>query len=79
MPAYCVVCRITTTIILPLIDLYSGLQAEGVWIWVDVDPQVIGALIGRQAFLHKDFDAIVVFEDLPAVSWFLRGRGFAPG
>ena len=37
----------------------------------------IDALLGRQTRLHKDFDALVALEDLPALTHFLGGRGFA--
>jgi len=35
-------------------------------------------LLERQTRSHKDFDAIIAFEDLPALTRFLGGRGFAP-
>jgi lincosamide nucleotidyltransferase A/C/D/E len=59
-----------------VIGLYSGLRAEGVRVWVD-GGWGIDALLGRQTRLHKDFDAIAAFEDLPALTHFLGGRGFA--
>ena len=59
-----------------VIELYSGLRAEGVRIWVD-GGWGIDALLGRQTRLHKDFDALVALEDLPALTHFLGGRGFA--
>ncbi len=59
-----------------VVDLYSGLLARGVQLWVD-GGWGIDALVGRQTRSHKDFDAIVAFEDLPALTRFLSGRGFA--
>jgi lincosamide nucleotidyltransferase A/C/D/E len=59
-----------------VIELYSGLRAEGVRVWVD-GGWGIDALLGRQTRPHKDFDAIAAFEDLPALTHFLGGRGFA--
>jgi lincosamide nucleotidyltransferase A/C/D/E len=59
-----------------VVELYSALLAEGVQLWVD-GGWGIDALCGRQTRPHKDFDAIAVFEDLPALTRFLRGRGFA--
>jgi hypothetical protein len=37
----------------------------------------IDALLGRQTRLHKDFDAVAAFEDLPALTRLLDSRGFA--
>ena len=59
-----------------VIELYSGLLAEGVQVWVD-GGWGIDALLGRQTRPHKDFDAIAAFEDLPALTRFLSGRGCA--
>jgi len=59
-----------------IVELYSGLLARGVQVWVD-GGWGIDALLGRQTRSHKDFDAIVGFEDLPALTRFLSGRGFA--
>jgi lincosamide nucleotidyltransferase A/C/D/E len=59
-----------------VVELYSGLLAEGVRLWVD-GGWGIDALLGRQTRPHKDFDAIAAFEDLPALTRFLSGRGFA--
>jgi Aminoglycoside-2''-adenylyltransferase len=58
-----------------VIELYSGLRAEGVLVWVD-GGWGIDALLGSQTRLHKDFDALVAFEDLPALTHFLGARGF---
>src|ERR687893_1056548 len=59
-----------------VIELYSALRAEGVRVWVD-GGWGVDALLGRQTRPHKDFDAIAAFEDLPALTRFLSGRGFA--
>ena len=59
-----------------VIELYSGLRAEGVRVWVD-GGWGIDALLGRQTRPHKDFDAIAAFEDLPALTRLLHSRGFA--
>jgi hypothetical protein len=55
-----------------VIDLYSGLLARGVQLWVD-GRWGIDALLEHQARPHKDFDAIVAFEDLPTLTRFLSG------
>jgi lincosamide nucleotidyltransferase A/C/D/E len=67
---------LTRTTAEDVIELYSGLRADGVRIWVD-GGWGIDALLGRQTRLHKDFDALVALEDLPALTHFLGGRGFA--
>lgn len=59
-----------------VVDLYSSLLARGVRLWVD-GGWGIDALLGRQTRPHKDFDAMVTFEDLPALTRFLGGRGFS--
>lgn len=59
-----------------VVELYSRLLAEGVRLWVD-GGWGIDALIGQQTRPHKDFDAIAAFEDLPAITRFLSGLGFA--
>ena len=59
-----------------VIELYSGLRTEGVRIWVD-GGWGIDALLGWQIRPHKDFDAIAALEDLPVLTRFLGGRGFA--
>ncbi len=59
-----------------VVDLYSGLLAQGVQIWID-GGWGIDALLGRQTRAHKDLDAIVSFEALPALTRFLDERGFA--
>ena len=59
-----------------VVDLYSGQLARGVQLWVD-GGWGIDALLGRQTRSHKDFDAIVAFEDLPALIGFLSRCGFA--
>jgi lincosamide nucleotidyltransferase A/C/D/E len=65
---------LTRTTAEDVIELYSGLRAEGVRIWVD-GGWGIDALLGRQTRLHKDFDALVALEDLPALttSWAVVG------
>ena len=45
-------------------------MARGVQLWVD-GGWGIDALLERQTHSHKDFDAIVAFEDLPAPTRFL--------
>jgi lincosamide nucleotidyltransferase A/C/D/E len=59
-----------------VVEVYSGLLAEGVRLWVD-GGWGVDALLGRQTRPHKDFDAIAAIEDLPALTRFLSGRGFA--
>jgi lincosamide nucleotidyltransferase A/C/D/E len=59
-----------------VVELYSGLLARGVQLWVDVG-WGIDALLERQTRSHKDFDAMVAFEDLPALTRFLSGCRFA--
>ena len=50
-------------------------MARGVQLWVD-GGWGIDALLDRQTSSHKNFDAIVAFEDLPALTRFLSGTGF---
>ena len=59
-----------------VVEIYSGLLARGVRLWMD-GGWGIDALLGRQTRPHKDFDAIVAFEDLPALTRFVGGCGFA--
>lgn len=59
-----------------VVDLYSGLIARGVQLWVG-GGWGIDALVGRQTRPHKDIDALVAFEDLPVLTRFLGGRGFS--
>jgi lincosamide nucleotidyltransferase A/C/D/E len=59
-----------------LVDLYLGLLARGVRLWVD-GGWGVDALLGRQTRPHKDFDAMAAFEDLPALTRFLGRRGFS--
>jgi lincosamide nucleotidyltransferase A/C/D/E len=59
-----------------VIELFSGLRAERVRVWVD-GGWGIDAPLGRQTRPHKDFDDIVLFEDLPVLTRLLEGRGFA--
>ena len=58
-----------------VIEIYAGLLAKGVQVWLD-GGWGIDALLGRQTRPHKDFDAIAVFEDLPVLTRFLSERGF---
>jgi lincosamide nucleotidyltransferase A/C/D/E len=67
-----------------VIELFSGLRAERVRVWVDggwgIDAPLgrhIDALLGRQTRRHKDFDDIVLFEDRQVLTRLLEGRGFA--
>ena len=59
-----------------VVDLYSGLLARDVQIWVD-GGWGVDALLGRQTRPHKDLDAIVAFEDLPSLTLFLGEREFS--
>lgn len=59
-----------------VVDLYSGLLAWDVRLWVD-GGWGVDALLGRQTRPHKDFDAIAALDDLPALTRFLGGCGFA--
>jgi lincosamide nucleotidyltransferase A/C/D/E len=59
-----------------VVDLYSGLLEQGVQLWVD-GGWGVDALLGRQTRSHKDLDAIVAFEHLPALARFLSERGFS--
>ena len=59
-----------------VVELYSGLLTRSVQLWLD-GGWGIDALLERQTRPHKDFDAIVAFEDLPALTRFLSGCGFA--
>jgi hypothetical protein len=53
----------------------GGQVAWGTQLWVD-GGWGIDALLDRQTRSHKDFDAIVAFEDLPALTQLLSGTGF---
>jgi len=59
-----------------LVDLYSGLVARGVRLWVD-GGWGVDALLGRQTRPHRDLDTMAAFDDLPALTGFLGGRGFS--
>ena len=48
-------------------------MARGVQLWVD-GGWGIDALLERQTHSHKDFDAIVALEDMPALTRFLSGQ-----
>src|SRR5437879_1467332 len=58
-----------------VVDLYLALLHEGVQVWVD-GGWGVDALLGRQTRPHKDFDAIVAFDDLPLVTAVLANRAF---
>jgi lincosamide nucleotidyltransferase A/C/D/E len=60
-----------------VVELYSGLLARDVRLWVDGGWD-IDALLERQTRPHKDLDAIVAFGDLPVLARFLVGCGFTP-
>jgi lincosamide nucleotidyltransferase A/C/D/E len=59
-----------------VVDLYLALRHEGVQVWVD-GGWGVDALLERRTRLHKDFDAIVAFDDLPIVTAVLADRAFA--
>ena len=69
-------CEVTQVTSEEVADLYSGLLARGVQIWVD-GGWGIDALLERQTRPHKDLDAIVAFESLRVLTQFLSRRGFA--
>ncbi len=58
-----------------VVELYSLLLERGVQLWVD-GGWGIDALLNRQTRPHKDFDALVQFDDLPAMAGALAERGF---
>ncbi len=58
-----------------VVELYSGLLARGIQLWVD-GGWGIDALLERQTRSHKDLDTIVALEDLPDLTRFLSGCGF---
>lgn len=59
-----------------IVGLYLLLTESGVRVWVD-GGWGIDALIGEQARPHKDFDALVHFDDLGKLADVLAERGFA--
>ncbi len=58
-----------------LVALYTLLQERGVQLWVD-GGWGIDALLGEQTRPHKDFDALVQFNDLAVMTEALAERGF---
>jgi lincosamide nucleotidyltransferase A/C/D/E len=58
------------------VDLYLALLHHGVQVWVD-GGWGVDALLERQSRPHKDFDAIVAFDDLLVVTAVLADRAFA--
>ncbi len=58
-----------------LIEIYASLLKHGVQIWID-GGWGVDALLERQTRPHKDLDAIVAFDDLPAMTAVLSERGF---
>jgi lincosamide nucleotidyltransferase A/C/D/E len=59
-----------------IVGLYILLTQSGVRVWVD-GGWGIDALIGEQTRPHKDFDALVPFDDLGTLADVLAERGFA--
>ncbi len=58
-----------------VVVLYTLLQERGVQVWVD-GGWGIDALLQHQTRPHKDFDALVHFDDLPAMTDLLAEQGF---
>lgn len=58
-----------------VVALYTLLAARGVCVWVD-GGWGIDALLEEQTRPHKDFDALVAFDNLGALAGVLAGRGF---
>ncbi len=58
-----------------VIEIYASLLEHGVRIWID-GGWGVDALLERQTRAHKDLDAIVSFDDLPAMTAVLSERGF---
>lgn len=58
-----------------VIELYTLLRRQGVQIWID-GGWGIDALLERQTRPHKDLDAFVAFDDLPALTTVLSRHGF---
>jgi lincosamide nucleotidyltransferase A/C/D/E len=59
-----------------VIELYSTLLERGIQLWLD-GGWGIDALLQRQTRSHTDLDAIVAFDQLPALGRLLYERGFA--
>lgn len=58
-----------------VIALYALLEEHGVQVWVD-GGWGVDALLQRQTRPHKDFDALVRFDDLIVFTEVLAARGF---
>src|SRR4051794_19095156 len=58
-----------------VLELSTLLQEHGVHIWID-GGWGVDALLERQTRPHKDLDAFVAFNDLPAMTTALSQRGF---
>ena len=58
-----------------VLELYTTLQEHGVQIWFD-GGWGVDALLERQTRPHKDLDAFVAFNDLPAMTTALSQRSF---
>jgi hypothetical protein len=58
-----------------VLELYTTLQEHGVQIWID-GGWGVDALLERQTRPHKDLDAFVAFNDLPAMTTALSQRSF---
>lgn len=58
-----------------VVALYTLLAGRGVRVWVD-GGWGIDALLGEQTRPHKDFDVLVPFDDLVALTDVLAARGF---
>jgi len=58
-----------------VLELYTLLLEDHVQIWLD-GGWGIDALVGQQTRPHKDLDAFVAFDDLPALAETLYRRGF---
>ena len=58
-----------------VVELYTLLVEQGVQVWVD-GGWGIDALLAEQTRPHKDFDALVRFDDLVTLADVLAERGF---
>jgi lincosamide nucleotidyltransferase A/C/D/E len=59
-----------------VVELYSLLLKQGGQVWVD-GGWGIDALLNQQTRPHKDFDALVQFDDLAPMTEVLAERGFS--
>jgi lincosamide nucleotidyltransferase A/C/D/E len=59
-----------------VVELYSLLRERGVQVWVD-GGWGIDALLNEQTRPHKDFDALVQFDNLAPMTELLSGHGFS--